>query len=216
MTPTAAREVEGGTLFDLSIPPGAHALFVEGGAVRAKLALTDLEALPTDLIAAQRARDAGKLDEALAILARSSGAFGDRAITIAIGLRARVALQRSEEQAPGLFEEAIARHTRAGRLSEAAGDAFALVFALQRAHRLTEARRVLDEASRSSPGYPDARARATYYGALLAEDAGDFRAALRGLAIAERGAQRIGFVRLARVATQERASLLVTLGRADD
>lgn len=217
---TPAR-VGQGFLFTVALPIGARTLTVEGTTPRGKRTTRLALATTTPLAwfdEAKALRLQGKHDEALARLAPwlDAKAPADRAR--ALGLAARVELARGNvDAALGQFREAIRVDRLAGRISDAADDAFALVFALnQRGRGYAEARAILEGMGDLLPDYPDGRAREPYYRGLLDGETGAPRASLHNLREAGERARRLGLGRLSRNASMAYALALHRLGRTDE
>ncbi|MBS2014258.1 MAG: CHAT domain-containing protein [Deltaproteobacteria bacterium] len=159
---------------------------------------------------ARAARAKGKLADARAIAAPHAGEDPR-----AKSLLARITLAegRAEEAFP-LFREAITAHRKAGRISDAVDDSFALAFALhQRSHRYGEARAALDAIGDDLSRYPEGRAREPYYRGILASETGDARAALALLRESGERARLLGMAKLDRNARAALALELQAVGR---
>ena len=163
-------------------------------------------------------RLAGRHDEALARLAPWLEAKDPSDRARALGLAARVELARGNvDAALAQFREAIRVDRLAGRVSDAADDVFALVFALnQRGRGYAEARALLESVHDLVQDYPDGRAREPYYRGVLDGETGDPRSALHNLREAEARARRLGLGRLARNASMSYALALQNVGRNDE
>lgn len=214
--------VEGGTLHRLTMAADAKEVKVTSASGRVVFAMPlGAKSAPAWLDRARALRGKGDVDgaRALARAAETSADMVERAF--ALGFLARLELAAGRQDASfALFREAIGLHRRAGRVSDAADDSFALVFALnQRSFRYAEARATLDETRETAPGlgaYADGRAREAYYRGTLSTETGDARAALRWLDEAERRATRLGLDLLARNARSARAMQLAQLGRTTE
>lgn len=135
---------------------------------------------------------------------------------LATGLLARIHLARGEgDRAVALLLRAIELDRRAGLVSAASEDALALVYALVWHGRdLASARQVMTALADVIEQYPEGRARAPYYRALIAHEAVDLRHALRDYDLAAVRAQRLGLAHLERIVQRERAFVLRSLGDA--
>ncbi|HVJ94638.1 MAG TPA: hypothetical protein VM580_32855, partial [Labilithrix sp.] len=168
---------------------------------------------PAWLREANRARKEGDSATALS-LARAhehdAGIDGVRSMA----LRGRLALARGDiEDAVRLLGEAVAGHAGKGRLSEEADDRFALAFSLAtHAHRFGEAESVL--AAEVVPRTAEAQARAAYYRAIVANEAGLPRRALLHLDVAKRELRRLGVEQDLRDAEELSGLVLLRMGRA--
>lgn len=209
--------IEGGLLHRLTMPAGATEVKVTSASGRVVFAMPlAAKSAPAWLERARALRSKGDVEGARA-LARAAEASTDPVErAFALGLLARLELAAGRQDASfALFREASGLHRRAGRVSDAADDGFALVFALnQRSFRYAEARATLDETRAGLDAYADGRAREAYYRGTLSTETGDARAALRWLDEAERRATRLGLDLLARNARSARAMQLAQLGRS--
>jgi tetratricopeptide (TPR) repeat protein len=203
----------------VQVPEGTAKLVIEatvgGKRARGSLGVAEEARLPW-LDDARAARSKGEVDRAHALATAHENDAEPESRALAKGLLARIALGRGRiDDAVSLFREAIELHRRAGRVSDAADDSFALAFALhQRSQRYTEARAVLDAAAPEIAVYPEGRARDAYYRGSLAGETGDHRRALSLLREAERRARRLGMSRLERNARSALALEMQELGRA--
>jgi tetratricopeptide (TPR) repeat protein len=216
-----SREVQGGQLFTLTVPPEATALVLSAshGASVARSTLT-LER-PPPLAWVEQARtlkQRGDLDGALAQAKMAEHSQVPRERALALGAMARIELARGKiDAAVPLFREALQADRVSGRVGDLVDDAFALAFVLhQRSHRYDEARAVLDEVRENLAAYADGRARDPYYRGILSAETGDLRGALRDLREAELRASRLGLDRLARNARSAHALALLRVGRANE
>ncbi len=210
-------DVRGGALITLA-PAGGRKLEVTAIGRAFSLALAPAPAKLASVREAAELRAAGKLAEARARLeadlprARAAGEGG-----LVLGALARIALADGrDDDVDRLFDESIRLGDAAGRASEAADDAFALVFSLLARVRLVEARRVLARAAALSAHYPDGVARVRYYTAAILGMSAQSREALAECRLAEEETARLGLVRLERMTQQLEASMLDDLGRVDD
>jgi tetratricopeptide (TPR) repeat protein len=203
----------------VQVPEGTAKLVVDatvaGKRARGSLGVAEETRLPW-LDDARAARSKGEVDRAHALATEHENDPEPAPRALAKGLLARIALGRGRvDDAVSLFREAVELHRRAGRVSDAADDSFALAFALhQRGQRYTEARAVLDAAAPEIALYPEGRARDPYYRGSLAGETGDHRRALSLLRDAERRARRLGMSRLERNARSALALEMQELGRA--
>ncbi len=216
---TTIREADGGVLVRLVVPKDTrelHATPASGGPSRV-LALAPSSAPPW-LAQAKAARAKGDVDGALEIARAHEKASEPVERALALGLLARIELGKGRPDASfPLFRESAELHRAAGRISDAADDSFALAFALnQRSHRYAEAREVLDGVHRWGTGYPEARARESYYRGTLALETGNARRAFLELQAARAEAARHGLGLLERNATNAYALQLELVGRVDE
>jgi tetratricopeptide (TPR) repeat protein len=208
-------EVEGGTGFDVTLPPDSTELRVESEAGdRWSLAIRRSPHPPWEEEIA-RLREAGELEAArtqlVSILTSARGA--DRAR--AEGQLARTELARSEhESAISHFRDAIALDRAEGLISSEADDSFALSFALsQHVYRYSEASAALAAAGDAIALYPEGQARLPFYDAILLEETADLHSALQRFDEARRLAARLGMRRLRRNAETSYALELAGTGR---
>jgi cellulose synthase operon protein C len=215
--PTSRDEVLGGTRVAIA-PAAAKELRVSVGARAFVLALLPARPRPESVRVATELRNAAKLDEARALLEADRGRAEQAGEGGAvIGLLARVALAEGRDaDVDALFDASIRLNEAAGRYSEAADDAFALVFSLLSRVRIADAKRVLTRAEALSRGYPDGMARVRYYGSLILSMSSQSREALRECRLAEEETDRLGLARLGRMARQHEAAILDDLGRVSD
>ncbi|HEY2513457.1 MAG TPA: CHAT domain-containing protein [Polyangiaceae bacterium] len=170
--------------------------------------------------AANAARNAGNLEEARAqaegVLAASPAAPEEER-ALAEGVLARVALRQGDlTLAERRFRESIAAHAAAGRIRARAEDSFALAFLLsQRAHRLSEARAVLDALEPDLAHYPEGAARIFLYRLQLAIAGGDVRGALEAARAASERCERLGLHSAARRARLGEVVHLTAIGDLD-
>lgn len=162
---------------------------------------------------AKAARSRGKLADARALVEPHAN---EDARAKSLLARITLAEGRADDAFP-LFRAAIDAHRKAGRISDAADDSFALAFALhQRSHRYAEARAVLDAIADELALYPEGRAREPYYRGILASETGDARAALRQLRESGDRARALGMGKLERNARAALALELSTVGRVEE
>lgn len=221
---TTLRELEGGGVHRVVVPAGARELRVGAKAALAGRALGSrtfrlaAPSAPAWLAEAKAARRRGDAAAATALVAarQTSSDHAERAF--ALGMRARLELSAGHPDAAfPLFRQSATLHRKAGRLSNAADDSFALAFALnQRSYRYTAARAVLDDVRAWGMPYADGRARESYYRATLSMETGDPRAALRLLREARRRAARLGLTVLERNAINAYALGLEHVGRVPE
>ena len=168
---------------------------------------------PDWLREATRARRAGDLATAASIAERHQHDAGIDGVR-ATALRGRLALARGDiDEAARLLREAIGGHEGKGRLSEEAEDRFALAFSLAtHARRYDEADAILDGEVLSST--VEARARRSYYRAIVAHQAGLPRRALEHLEIAKRELERLGLEQDLRDAEELNGLVLMRMGRS--
>jgi tetratricopeptide (TPR) repeat protein len=164
---------------------------------------------------ARALRKAGRLDEAAAVLASTSGrADAGAGHSSEVALLALVEYARGHiDDAVARFREAIALHDAEGRWSAAVEDAHAFAFLLLERGRFGEVRPLLAEAAAHARDWGEGRALVTYTEGLLAWDTGDLRSALRLTREAEDHAARLGEERLRRMTVQSAARELLDLGR---
>lgn len=215
---SALAQAQGGTLHRLVLPADARELRVvsSNGAVASPRVAP--RSAPAWVERVKALRQAGKTEEALALLSApdASRTAIDRAF--AQGLRGRIELAAGRTEASfSLLRDAARLHREVGRSSDAADDSFALAFALnQRSFRYAEARKVLDEARADITDYPDGRVREAYYRGTLATETGDARAALSLLREARDRASRLGLAVLERNAINAYALQLELVGRTSE
>ncbi|MEP7126195.1 MAG: CHAT domain-containing protein [Byssovorax sp.] len=155
------------------------------------------------------------LDEAALRFTSMATSGAPTARARAIGKLARIALaQGRTADAVRSFGDAIALDREAGRISDEFRDRFALVFALvDESHHFAEARAALAPLDALASIYPEGRASAPYYAALVAFEAGDYRAAVRSLREAEVGARKLGLDEQRIDVLEMEADVLHALGR---
>jgi cellulose synthase operon protein C len=213
---TTLREGDDGKTLRVVVPSAARELVVLSGegSTRQSFALSPKTA-PAWLDRARALRQSGDLEGAARLARAAEGARAPSERAFALGFRARLELAAGRQDASfPLFREAAKLHREAGRISDAADDAFALAFALnQRSHRYTEARAVLDEVRANLSGYADGAAREAYYRGTLATETGDARSALALLRGARERAARLGLSLLERNAINAYALQLELIGR---
>lgn len=220
ITPALVNNPAGGRVFIVTVPEGMRSFTVRRVPVAGpRAAYTQLIAAlprPAWFVDAQALRQKGDLSgaETLTIEALGAAKVTDDDRAMAEGLLARIAMRRGKiDDADRHFRAAIDLDKRAGRVSDRADDAFALVFMLhQRARRYPEARRVLDEVAGDLAAYPDGRAREPLYRGQVAWEAGDTRTALRELAVAIERADRLGAEGIGRAARQVRGMVMCNAG----
>lgn len=211
----ALREPQGGALFRVVVPDGTSELRVVAGAGADRIIRVRAKSAPAWLDRAKAARQKGDTEDALGLAKTAEASADPVERAFGLGLRARIELaaNRSEIAFP-LFRESASLHRKAGRLSDAADDSFALAFALnQRSHHYAEARAVLDDVRSWVGPYPDGRARESYYRGQLAVETGDARAAFELLREARAQAARLGLSVLERNAINAYALELELVGR---
>jgi hypothetical protein len=219
---TSMERDDEGAAYSVTVAEGARWLAIErhrGGALAARWRL-DLGEQPPDplLDDADRLRrtDPERADEMLRAAA-SSEAGTDRGARID-ALRARIALARgrTDEAARGL-RRSFAAARAAGRVSDAAHDAFALAHILVVSQlAFAEGRSLLAEAASLTSGFPEGAAELSYYQGLLALQSGNMRGALHALAAASRASRRLGMEMLAGYADTELGVTLAALGRGEE
>ena len=214
---TTLRELDGGALHRVIVPGGATELraTVKGSEKTRAVRLAPHTAPPW-LARAKTARQQGDTEGAAALV---RAAEGRRSVSraFALGMRAPRVGGRAAGGVVPLLRESVRLHRRAGRLSDAADDSFALAFALnQRSHRYAEARAVLDDVRAWVADYPDGLARESYFRGTLATETGDARAAFHLLRDARDHAARLGLTALERNAVNAHALQLELVGRADE
>lgn len=139
---------------------------------------------------------------------------GDPSSSAAVSRRARLELQRGQvSEAIADFRAGIALHTSEGRLSAAADDAGALVWALQERGRVAEARAALDEERTLAADYPEGRVQVVDGEGLVAWATGDLRTAVRRAREASDRAARLGDERRRQAFTLTLGLRLQDLGR---
>ncbi len=155
------------------------------------------------------------LDEAALRFTALAGSSAPNLRARATGKLARIALAQGRiADAVRIFGEAIALDGATGRVSDEFRDRCALSFALvDESHRFAEARDALAPLEALGSVYPEGRASAVYYAALVAFEAGDYRAAVRLLREAEAGTRRLGRDELRIDVLEVEANVLHALGR---
>jgi tetratricopeptide (TPR) repeat protein len=210
-----------GVLYVVELPAGARKLTVEATTAEGKRSksLTLAAASPIPWFDEAKAlKEKGEHAETLTRLEPWLGSKSAKDRALSRGLAARAELARGNvDAALGHFREAIAADRVAGRISAAADDAFALVFALnQRGRGYAEARTVLEGLDDLLRDYPDGRAREPYYRGVLDGETGDPRSWLHNVREAETRARRLGLGRLARTSAMSAALALQRMGRIDE
>lgn len=167
------------------------------------------------LAAAQRARAARALDDALRIVEE---ALSDRPVPAdrarLLGMRARVHISRGGmAEAEADLRAALGLDRQAGLVSDAMRDSMALVWILVDALRLGEASAVLSELEPTVAGFDEARAHVAFNRASIDQKSGRHREALRALDEADTWATRLALDGLRSQVRQVTANVLLELGR---
>ena len=224
--PFESRIIQGGRLLQVTVPAEAREIGVRvsrgarGAVFRWRLTIADpLTCSGLEAAKALRIADPeGALAKLKEVMERASPACQAQAVA----LEARIELRRNApDRAIARLREAMRRNQRAGRLSDAVKDGFALSFALAlKIHDFAGARQVLDEVASvlSSKGADDDEARAGlfYYRAVVAIEAGDLRASLQGLVEASIRSDRLELAQYAFAVRHKQADVLLRLGRVAD
>ncbi len=216
-----AIEVQGGCRFEIEIEEGTSELVVETRArdERSIWALEFVDAAVEDWLqkALAYCRD-GAWDEARALLQpRASGPEpGDAGA--ALSLLARIEQRGGQvELRDRLYRQALAAHRQAGRLSDLIKDSAGFTYYLIEEKRWPEAFELLDTLPvAATGGSAEARYSEAFYRGLLAEETGDFRAALSWTSRAARSAERAGAGRRRYLAEDMLARQLSTVGLVDE
>ena len=211
--------VEGGLRYRLVVPAGARTLAVRAATGVPVHAVSLVEPVTLPVVEHARAlRRAGARREAESLLLDGLGALDVREHALAVGLLARLALERGafEEAAAGLHR-AIDECRQAGLASQAAYDANALAFVLTlRLERFDEALSVLEAAERDGVGADDAAIGIEHSRAQLDVQLGNYRAALAHARTADVRARRLGLDRISALARTSLAGALEALGRSSE
>lgn len=198
------RDVPDGRGWTVVVPEGARRLEV----VAARAGAASRWVLPIGV--EPHRMEPGRLD---------AGALPDEAARArSAGIRGRAAIRAGRyEDAVTAFEASIPSARAAGLVSAASRDSTALAYVLlRRLRRYDDTRRVLDAVEGLHPEYPEARGHVAYTRALMAEDLGDARTAMRHLEQAERIAARLGTAWQQLISAELRALILIRLGRNEE
>ncbi len=197
------RDVQGGVRLVLKLPGTARELVItieqEGERSRFRLPLRPRAQLAV-LEEAARLRKSGQVDAAARLLEQALEESPDPALRARLLSRlARLDLGRGEiPKTLTRLREAIVLHRAAGRISEEAEDGLTLAYTyLFHGCDFAAARDALRAVASVEPSYPEVRALAAYYAALVAIETGDFRSALSLLRVSTERTERLGLAKLA-------------------
>lgn len=166
----------------------------------------------------RRLRGEGKLAEAINQLQNGAPTLPPRWQAVALGLRARIALQQGhiEEAIEGL-QASRRTHRELGVISEEAYDTFALVHTLaEHGRRFAQAQTALEELNPSLRSFREGEAEARYYHGLLAFESGDIRGALKNLRRSSEEGEQLGMTEPMVYTEHLLAETLRALGRTSE
>lgn len=211
---------DGWLLLRLTLPANAHELVIvkDAHGVRSTFRLkVRQERSFARIDAANRARNAGNLDEATAEATAALASDSPHERALAHGVLGRIALRKGDiETAQHHLSKSSAEHAANGHLGARTEDVFALAFLLcQRARRLEEARAVLDALEPQLVHHPEGAARLPLYRINIAIAMGDARGALEHARKARSLAGRLGLRSTERRASLAEANHLATIGELD-
>jgi tetratricopeptide (TPR) repeat protein len=216
------RDVQGGVRLALKLPGTARELVItieqKGERSRFRLPLRPRAQL-TVLEEAARLRKSGQVDAAARLLEQALDESPDPARRARLLSRlARVDLGRGEiPKTITRLREAIVLHRAAGRISEEAEDGLTLAYTyIFHGRDFAAARGALTAVASVEPSYPEGRALAAYYAALVAIETGDFRSALSLLRVSTERTERLGLAKLRLTVMQLHADVLGRMGRAQE
>jgi tetratricopeptide (TPR) repeat protein len=220
VTLPAARDVQAGLAFDVTLPEGSRALRVTAtridGTVGEHVVTLAPDDAPAWLHEAASLRGEGKLDDAEKRLAPglAEGAT-DVHRAWATAMVARIELRRGHlDRAASLFHDAIALDRRAGLVSDEGKDTAALVFLLAvRRNDSAAAERALDEVSEAMARDVEGVMNLRYYRGIVAHAGGDWRASLRLFDEVRSEAERLSIPEAGRDASVQSALALEYQGR---
>ena len=214
-------EVQGGYRYQVDVGRWSKELVVEVfHQERRSIWALELEqpgASPDWLAAARERYLGGDVDAARRILEPRLSAADPRERGLALGLLARMeGLGGRPELAEEYYRRALAAHREAGDLYGEVNDATALVWELQGQKRFSEARELLDGLPVDALGGSTmARYLAAYWRGVVAEETGDFRAAMTWMHRAGRAAAHAGLTRKQIMSEDLLARQLHTVGLVD-
>jgi tetratricopeptide (TPR) repeat protein len=208
------ERLEGGTAFEAAIPEGVHGLEVSRGSASWRLAIEEAQQDPV-LIRAEALRTSGKLDEAEREVETGRSQIPASMQDRADALLARIALTRGQvERATLGLRQAARRASEAGRVSDAVRDLGALLYIQLRDNQdPAAARETLAQARPMLDAYPEGKGMVRYFEGLVAVGCSDVREALSAFRETIELSGRFGNNERRRVARQELAKLLGSLGR---
>lgn len=208
-------EVQLGRRFELDLADTSRRLAVRvDGSPPWELALSAPES-PAWWREANSHLAAREFDAALSVVEKARAA-GHAELGRELSARARIAYWSGEPlEARKLLERALGAHRERGEHLQEAHDA-AQLFRLVSEHDLAAARRVLADLPDDWNGPAEAAYIAAYFPALLANETGDLRNALRWLRTAFEQAERLGLDVLWVESGQVLARQLQELGRSDE
>ncbi|HEY8211968.1 MAG TPA: CHAT domain-containing protein [Myxococcaceae bacterium] len=216
LTAATAVPLQGGVALDLSVPAEARELELVDSNVEARfrLRLRSREREPA-LDEAEQRRQQGKLDEAESLLAPLLNDPRPVVKARATGKLARIERWRGRStEAVHLLRQAVELDRRAGLVSEAVFDGFVLSLTLRdQGRRFAEARAALDDIEPQAALFPQGRAMAHHYRAMLATLVGDLRAALRRFDASDVLSERLGLNEHRVDVLEQKAATLSLLGR---
>jgi tetratricopeptide (TPR) repeat protein len=211
------ERLQGGTAFEIMVPEGVHAVQVSSGPASWRLSIEEISQDPV-LARAEALRTSGKLDEAERELqagrSRIPPALQDRADA----LLARIALTRGQVEVATKGLRQSARQARdEGRVSDAVRDLGALLYIQLRDNTdPAAARETLAEARTMLDAYPEGRGTVRYYEGAMAASSSDVREALAAFRETIEVSRRLGNGERRRIAQQELAKILASLGRTGE
>ncbi|UQA62783.1 CHAT domain-containing protein [Polyangium aurulentum] len=213
------RESSGGVQFRLRLSGAARKLVItiekDGERARFRLPLRPRAPVPV-IEEAVRLHKSGQVDAATRLLEGALDESPDPAMRARLLSRlARIALGRGEiPKTITRLQEAIRLHRAAGRISDEAEDGMTLAYThIFHGRDFAAARSALNAVSLLEPSYPEGRALAAYYAALLAIETGDFRRSLSLLRLSSERAERLGITKLRLTVMQLQADVLRRMGR---
>ena len=215
--PADARPLGGGAALDLPVPSGARDLHLVSDEARFHLRLQPREREPA-LEEAEQRRQQGKLDEAEALLTPLLDDPRPAVRARATGKLARIERWRGRtDRAVALLRQTLDLDRKAGLISEAVFDGFVLSLTLRdQGRHFAEARAVLDDIAPQAALFPQGRAMAHHYRAVLASLVGDLRAALRLFDASDQLSERLGLDEHRVDVLEQKANALSMLGRHDE
>lgn len=162
-------------------------------------------------------RNQGELEEALEVATSRLDAEDDFTRALALGRVGRLHLARGDDDAAiEHLSRSLALHEASGHVSNAVLDRCALAYVYLRSWRYEEALTALHPVEAHAKVDPSASVFGAYHEALLAQDYGDLRRALRLQDRAIALARRLRLARLEADASNIRIAVLHGLGRYDD
>jgi tetratricopeptide (TPR) repeat protein len=217
-TVSAPVVVQGGRRFEINFGKAVDALTVK---VKDNLGRTGTKRLPLRFITLppaieliEKARQSGKLPEAVALFEKNKATLGDDVLS----LEARLALSAGEmPKAMALFEKSIALYREKGRTQSAVYDAVRLVYLLMfRSHDFKAAQKWLSFCETTDPSFDEIYYRVKYFRSLFTWQLGDYRQALDNINEATEIADRFDLDDQFWAVLNQRLSILFDLGRFDE